>query len=49
MTHRRQTVAMLAILALAAAVVAGFGSSVGSAKTTTAPLSTQLTTGTACR
>ncbi len=39
MTHRRQTVAMLAILALAAAVVAGFGSSVGSAKTTT-PLST---------
>ena len=35
MRNRRQTIAMLAILALAAALVAGFGSTVGNAKTTT--------------
>ena len=32
MRNRRQTIAMLAILALAAALVAGFGSTVGNAK-----------------
>ena len=39
MRNRRQTIAMLAILALAAALVAGFGSTVGNAKTTATPMS----------
>ena len=38
MRNRRQTIAMLAILALAAALVAGFGSTVGNAKTTAMPM-----------
>ena len=38
MRNRRQTVAMLAILALAAALVAGFGSTIGNAKTTATPM-----------
>jgi guanyl-specific ribonuclease Sa len=38
MRNRRQTVAMLAILALAAALVAGFGSTSGNAKTTATPM-----------
>jgi len=38
MRNRRQTIAMLAILALAAALVAGFGSTVGNAKTTATPM-----------
>jgi len=39
MRNRRQTIAMLAILALAAALVAGFGSTVGNAKTAASPTS----------
>jgi len=38
MRNRRQTIAMLAILALAAALVAGFGSTTGSAKTSATPM-----------
>ena len=38
MRNRRQTIAMLAILALAAALVAGFGSTIGNAKTTAMPM-----------
>ena len=38
MRNRRQTVAMLAILALAAALVAGFGSTSSNAKTTATPM-----------
>ena len=38
MRNRRQTIAMLAILALAAALVAGFGSTIGNAKTVAAPM-----------
>ena len=38
MRNRRQTIAMLAILALAAALVAGFGSTTGNAKTSATPM-----------
>jgi hypothetical protein len=38
MRNRRQTIAMLAILALAAALVAGFGTTIGNAKTTASPM-----------
>ena len=48
MRNRRQTIAMLAILALAAALVAGFGSTVGNAKTTATPMAMSHD-GTACR
>src|SRR4051794_4375337 len=38
MTKKRQTIAMLTILVLAAALVAGFGSTIGSAQTAGAPM-----------